>query len=89
MLKDSEGAGDTKGSAHNLCAEHQNNGNNSSLLKDKRIRGWFPRKCAVEVVSDDSYYDDCKMKSNKQSRLKDSSEDKLKSRSHGEGKKHQ
>ena len=70
-------------------SKHKDNGVKSSLRKDKLVRGWFPRKCAVEILSDDSYYDDRKSTNNKKQRTKEGSEAKLKSRSRREGKKRQ
>ena len=70
-------------------SKHKNNGVKTSLLKGKRVRGWFPRKCAVEILSDDNYYDDRKSTNDKQQRPKEGSEAKSKSRSYGEGKKRQ
>lgn len=89
VLSDLGGTGDAIGLVQNISEAHQNNGHNSFGPKDKRIRGWFPRQCAVELVTDDSHYDDCKLKSKKQHRSKDSPESKTKARNHGEGKKHQ
>ena len=87
--------GDTNDSQKNDISssqEQQTNGVKSSPVKGKRIRGWFPRKCAVEVTLDDGYFDasfDRKIKSNKHYRQKDTSEEKSKSRTSREGKKRQ
>ena len=70
-------------------SKHKDNGVKYSLLKGKRVRGWFPRKCAVEILSDDNYDDDRKSTNNKQQRTKNGSEVKSKSRTYGEGKKRQ
>ena len=86
-------ASDNEGSEKDTACsslKHKDNGVKSSLRKDKLVRGWFPRKCAVEILSDDSYYDDrSKSTNNKKQRTKEGSEAKLKSRSRREGKKRQ
>ena len=78
-------SGDTR--SRHTAVEHCNNGLKTSSCVGKRVRGWFPRQCAVEVISNEHCYEECKSKSSKQSRSKASKDDKSKSRINGEGKK--
>ena len=59
---------------HSSTGQHKTGFRHST--NSQRIRGWFPRKCAVELVSDEIHYEDCKIKNNKQRR-----------KNNGEGKK--
>ena len=78
-------SGDTR--SRHSPVEHSNNGLTSSSSVGKRVRGWFPRQCAVEVISNDHCYEECKAKSIKPNRAKVSNDGKSKSRINGEGKK--
>ena len=70
-----------------LHNETTTNGSKSSSITSQRQRGWFPRQCAVEVFANDHRYEECKSKSIKQSRSKDSNNSKSKPHINGEGKK--
>ena len=54
--------------------EHQNSRLKPSLSAGQRVRGWFPRQCAFEVVANDHSYEDCKTKSIKKTRSKESND---------------
>lgn len=69
--------------------EHQNNSLKPSLSAGQRERGWFPRQCAFEVVANDHSYEDCKTKSIKKTRYKESNDVKSRPLINGEGKKNQ
>ena len=72
------GDGDTRYSPEiaNDSSRGQHKNGFMHSTNSQRIRGWFPRKCAVELVSDEIQYEDCKIKNNKQRR-----------KNNGEGKK--
>ena len=92
VFKDLNGGGDTKSSLKNVAhlnTTHPNNQSNLSISIGRRSRGWFPRKCAVELILEDDHYDECEMKNIKQHRVKNSSLDKSKSNTDLERKKHQ
>ena len=60
-----------------------------SSFTGQRVRGWFPRQCAFEVVANDHSYEDCKTKSIKKTRSKESNDVKSRPLINGEGKKDQ
>lgn len=67
--------------------EHKNSRLKPSLIAGQRQRGWFPRQCAFEVVANDHSYEDCKTKSIKKTRSKESNDFKSRPLINGEGKK--
>ena len=67
--------------------EHKNSKSKPSLIAGQRQRGWFPRQCAFEVVANDHSYEDCKTKSIKKARSKESNDFKSRPLINGEGKK--
>ena len=69
--------------------EHKNSGLKPSLIAGQRVRGWFPRQCAFEVVANDHCYEDCKTKSIKKTRSKESNDVKSRPLINGQGKKDQ
>lgn len=46
--------GDRIDATENGNAEDESNDDKQSSTKKKRTRGWFPRRCAVELVDPDS-----------------------------------
>ena len=65
---------------------YDHNQSKFSPAKKSRSRGWFPRKCAVELVTED-HHDHCEMKKNRQEPHKDNRS--VKSNKSLETKKHQ
>ena len=83
--KEINGRGDTRLPSQKLSC----NDNQSKIPPGKEIRsrGWFPRKCAAELVTEEEYYNHCEMKKNRQHKHKENPS--TKSDTTLEAKKHQ
>ena len=83
--KEINGRGDTRLPSQKLTCD--DNHSKFPPGKEIRSRGWFPRKCAAELVTEEEYYDHCEMKKSRPQRHKDNPS--VKSNTTLETKKHQ